>query len=104
MADDKSIVCGVPAFTVDGVSYDSSASCPVDAPKPITDKDNSKLYPVDSEFGFRVVDFAGAIGKDKDYDYKEGFVGNVVEGPNVIGLKVSNSATDIYKVPPPLGT
>ena len=97
------IVCGVPPFTIDGHEYNSD-KCPDKAPQPITDKDNSKLYPIDSEFAFDVVDCAGAAQKTRDYDYQEGFVGNILEGQNVIGLKVSNSATSVYKVAPPLGT
>lgn len=95
--DDNTIVCDVPAFTI-------GDPCPPDAPQPITDKDSSKLYPIDSKFGFVVVDFAGAAEEARNNNYQEGFVGNVLEGDNVIGLKVSNSATDVYKIPPPLCT
>ena len=58
------------------------------------------LYPIDSEFGFNVVDFLGAQGKARNNDYREGFVGQLPTG----GVKVSNSATDTYRVRAPLGT
>lgn len=90
---DNSIVCGA-----------GGAPCPANAPAPIIDKQGVTLYPVDNEFGFHVVDFLGAAPKIRDRDYKEGFVGNITDGGNVIGIKISNSATDFYKVKPPLGT
>ena len=84
---DTSIICGLGVTCPEGlatVPHDSGAT----------------LYPVDSEFGYYVVDFLGAVGKVRDYDYLEGFVGNHPEG----GILVSNAATDTYKVKPPLGT
>ena len=71
---------------------------------PFLDKSGVMLYPVDSEFGFYIVDFLGAQGKIRDGDYLEGFVGNIVDGETVIGIQVSNAATEKYKVKPPLGT
>ena len=38
------------------------------------------LYPVDSEFGYDVIDFLGAAQKMHDFDYAEGFVGDVTSG------------------------
>ncbi len=93
---DPSIVCGAPV--------DGSPSCPADAAQPVVDKDGTPLYPVDSEFGFYVVDFLGASSKVRDNDYGEGWVGDIVENGVHLGLKVSNAATDFYKVKPPLGT
>ncbi|MEN8763507.1 MAG: thrombospondin type 3 repeat-containing protein, partial [Thiogranum sp.] len=61
-------------------------------------------YPVDSEFGYYIVDFVGAEGKIRDGDYLEGFVGNIEDAGAVVGIKVSNAATETYKVKPPLGT
>ena len=91
--EDNSIICGA-----------GGVSCPDNAPAPIIDKQGVTLYPVDSEFGFHVVDFLGAAPKIRDGDYMEGFVGNITDGGEIIGIKVSNSATDFYKVKPPLGT
>jgi hypothetical protein len=62
------------------------------------------LYPVDSEFGFYVVDFLGAQGKIRDGDYMEGFVGNIVENGVQTGIQIANAPTLKYKVKPPLGT
>ncbi len=89
---DDTIICGL-----------GSRACPPDV-QPYTDKAGVMLYPVDSEFGFYVVDFVGAQHKARDYDYKEGYVGNIVDGTEVIGIKVSNAPTLKYKVKPPLGT
>ena len=87
------------------------------------------LYPVDSEFGYDIIDFLGAAQKTRDNDYAEGFVGDVPEDyfptsanidgvdipfnedpvtgkdpPILGGIAVSNAATDTYKVKPPMGT
>jgi uncharacterized repeat protein (TIGR01451 family) len=84
---DRDIICGT----------SSGATCDID---PVVDKSGVTLYPVDSEFGYYVVDFLGAVQKARDGDYLEGFVGNIPGG----GIMVSNAATDTYKVKPPLGT
>jgi len=102
--EDDTIICGVPDS-----NGDIANPCPSEAPPKMVDKDNSVLYPIDSEFGFEVVDFLGAVAKDKSRDgyvadYQEGFAGNVMDGPDIIGLKVANAATDTYKVGPHLGT
>jgi hypothetical protein len=91
---DMSIICGVAG---------STATCPVDNGS-FLDKSGVTLYPVDSEFGYYIVDFLGAQGKIRDGDYLEGFVGNIMDGVDVIGIQVSNAATEKYKVKPPLGT
>jgi hypothetical protein len=88
---DPSIVCDV-------------GSCPADGPQPFTDKSGTLLYPIDSEFGFYVVDFAKGIQKTRDLVYTEGFAGNIISEGQVVGLAVSNAATDTFRVPPPLGT
>lgn len=89
---DISILCGI------------TDTCPANAAQPITDQDGVVLYPVDSEFGFYVVDFVGAQQKARDNDYREGFAGNITDSGTVIGVKISNSETDRYKVKAPLGT
>ena len=117
---DNTIICGVAG----------GAQCPPGI-APITDtkllpNQNITLYPVDSEFGYEVIDFLGAAQKTRDNDYLEGFVGNVTAGfptsavidgvisvhtrldqhrcPITGGIAVSNAATETYKVKPPMGT
>ncbi len=91
VVQDQTILC-IPGITQD--------TCPV---APIV-SDGVTLYPIDSEFGFEVVDFLGAQAKTRNDDYQEGFAGNITDGLDVIGVKISNAATDTYKVKPPLGT
>jgi len=73
-------------------------------PEIIFDKEGIPLYPIDSEFGFHVVDFLGAVPKKSDGDYMEGWAGNIPYDGSVVGVKVSNSETVRYKVKPPMGT
>jgi beta-lactam-binding protein with PASTA domain len=87
------------------------------------------LYPIDSAFGYYIIDFLGAAQKERDDDYAEGFIGDVpsayfpieanIDG-NIIpfnedpvtgkyppitgGVAISNAATETYKVKPPIGT
>lgn len=86
--------CGLPT---------GKATCPADTP-PIVDKDGTVLYPIDSQFGFYVVDFLGAQGKTYDLDYGEGYAGDIERDGNVVGIRVSNSSTDTYKTPSNWGT
>lgn len=86
-ANDPSIICGL-------------GGTPCGEIKDYLDKSGVRLYPVDSEFGYYVVDFLGAEGKIRDFDYAEGFVGNEPGG----GIRVSNAPTLKYKVKAPLGT
>jgi hypothetical protein len=93
---DQIIVCDVPAFqdpNDPSKTFPNAPACPLDAPTPITDKDKNKLYPIDSEFGFDVVDFAGALAKTLDQEYQEGFAGNIMSGSEVVGLSVANAPT-----------
>jgi hypothetical protein len=93
---DKNIVCGVPEFqdpNDPSKTFVGATDCLANAPNPITDKGNNKLYPIDSEFGFDVVDFAGALAKILDQKYQEGFAGNIMSGSEVVGLSVSNAPT-----------
>jgi hypothetical protein len=87
LTNDPSIICGL-----------GSVACL--ETQDFLDKSGVRLYPVDSEFGYYVVDFLGAEGKIRDFDYAEGFVGNEPSG----GIRVSNAPTLKYKVKPPLGT
>jgi hypothetical protein len=80
-----------------------TTACPADN-GPFLDKSGVMLYPVDSEFGYYIVDFLGAQQKTRDQDFMEGFVGNIVDNGNQMGIQVSNAATEKYKVKPPLGT
>ncbi len=87
--EDKSIICGI------------DSACPSTAAQPFVDKSGVELFPIDSEFGFYVVDFVGAQEKTADGDYGEGWVGDLPDGS---GIAVSNAVTDRYKVKPPMGT
>jgi hypothetical protein len=90
---DPSILCGIGGVT-----------CPTDV-LPIIDKQGVTLYPIDSEFGFYIVDFLGAAQKFRDDNYLEGYAGDFSDPvTGATGIKVSNQATDTYKVKPPYGT
>ncbi len=94
---DTSAVLEDPA-NPDGPDYDG----PVRA---ITDKLGNTLYPTDTEFGFYVQDFLGAEDKVRDGIYAEGWVGNIYDGDgNILGLSISDAATDTFKSGSPLGT
>jgi len=86
-----------------GTGDAGSPACPAGV-VPIVDKTGVTLYPMDTEFGFYVVDFVGAQVKTRDGDYLEGFAGNILDGDTVVGVKLSDSSTDTYKVKTPLGT
>ena len=121
---DNSILCG----------GEGMATCP-EGIAPIADRklygrqNPITLYPVDSAFGYNIIDFLGAAQKTRDGDYLEGFVGNVPEAyfpteavidgiiipfnedpatgkypPILGGVAVSDAATYTYKVKPPMGT
>ena len=65
------------------------------------------LYPINSEFGYNVTDFVGAVEKDFVLDpaYEEGWVGDLTgAGGEQLGLVISNSPTDSFKTPALLGT
>ncbi len=87
-ATDPSIICGL-----------GTTACPADV-APLLDKSGVTLYPIDSEFGFYIVDFLGAAQKFRDGNYLEGYAGNIPTG----GIRISDYATDTYKVKPPYGT
>jgi hypothetical protein len=71
---------------------------------PIPGNDATLLYPIDSEFGFNVVPYALATQKTLDGIYAEGYAGNIVEAGKVVGLELSDAATDTFQVPAGLGT
>ncbi|WGW03669.1 calcium-binding protein [Tropicibacter oceani] len=65
------------------------------------------LYPINSDFGFIVTDFEGAIEKDfyENPEHLEGFAGDLNgEGGEHIGLVISDAPTDTFKTPATLGT
>ncbi len=96
-ADDPSFVCGLP----DGVP------CPPEGPQPVVDQRTGlTLYPVNSEFGFKVSDFVGAADLDDvvDPEFSEGFVANVTDAGSVVGLAVSNAQTKRFKTRSGMGT
>ncbi|WP_417346759.1 hypothetical protein [Ferrimonas sp.] len=102
-SQDPAAICGLPG----GVSCPNEIDPATGLPHvyPIVDKQSITLYPVDTEFGFNVVDFLGAEGKSlSPRDYAEGYIGNITEGDAIVGVKISNAETDTYKVKPPLGT
>lgn len=72
---------------------------------PTITKEGVMLYPVDSEFGFYVTDFVGAEDKIRDYDYGEGFVGDLTGAAGEqLGIVVSDARTDTFQTPAVLGT
>jgi len=74
---------------------------------PMVTKDGANLYPVNSEFGFLVTDFDGAIEKSftENPEYEEGWVGDLKGAENEqLGLVVSNVPTITFKTPANLGT
>ncbi len=86
-----------------GAIQDTGIICTVGCENMI-DKEGVTLYPIDSEFGFDVVDFLGAEGMVRDGDYAEGYAGNITDGDTIVGVKISNAETDFFKVKAPLGT
>jgi len=88
------VLCGLPGVP----------ACDADH-LPISGDEATKLYPVDSEFGFNVVAFATAFDKEiGDGVWGEGWVGNIKDGVKRIGIEISDAETDTFKVPAPLGT
>lgn len=74
---------------------------------PQVTNDGVELFPINSEFGFIVTDFDGAVQKDFDTnpEYAEGWAGDLtdVTGKH-IGLVVSDAPTDTFSTPAKLGT
>lgn len=63
-------------------------------------KDGVELHPLDSTFGFNVTDFIGAIDKDLDGVYGEGWAGELEGG----GIALANAPTDTFSTPARMGT
>ena len=89
-ADDPSILC------IDPV-------CP--GHQPIVDPSGVTLHPMDNAFTFDVIDFVGAFERARDALYEEGLAGNVTGiGGAVLGLRVLNVETSVFKAGSPKGT
>ncbi len=78
---------------------------------PFLDKDGNVLHPIDSEFGYYVTDFLGAEPKIRDFDYREGFAGNILADldgdgvySDIVGISLRDAETDGFKSGLPLGT
>lgn len=73
--------------------------------EPYTDRDGNILYAIDSEFGFYIDDFIGALEKVLDGDFAEGFAGNAFDDEgNQIGIALRDAETDVFLSGAPFGT
>jgi Ca2+-binding RTX toxin-like protein len=69
--------------------------------------DGTLLYPVNTEFGYIVTDFIGAVLKSRidNPEYEEGWIGDLKgEGDVQAGVVISDAPTDTFKTPALLGT
>ncbi|MDJ0750987.1 MAG: hypothetical protein QNJ11_15990 [Woeseiaceae bacterium] len=90
----QAVLCGLPGVP----------ACDADHP-PIAGIETPTLYPIDSEFGFNVVAFAQAFGKEiGDGVWGEGYIGNIKDQGKYVGIEISDAETDTFKVPAPFGT
>ncbi len=74
---------------------------------PMVTKEGVNLYPINSEFGYVLTDFVGAVEKDfvDNPEYAEGWAGDIIgAGGEQIGLVLSDASTDTFKTPALLGT
>ncbi len=74
---------------------------------PMVTKEGVDLYPINSEFGYVVTDFIGAVPKtfDGNPEYEEGWAGDLKnELGEQAGLVVADSPTDVFLTPARLGT
>ena len=74
---------------------------------PKTTLEGVDLFPINSEFGYVVTDFVGAVAKtfDGNPEYEEGWAGDLKGiGGEQLGLVVSDSPTDIFLTPARFGT
>lgn len=60
---------------------------------------SAQMYPIDSSFGFDVVDFVGATARGKDGDHAEGWIGDIAdpETGEHQGVAVSSQATPAFR-------
>mgnify|MGYP006221968543 FL=1 len=91
-AQNPNLLCGIV----------NSPACPKNGVQPLL-VDGVNLYPIDSEFGFYVVDYVGGFTKQLDGAYTEGFIGNFSDGMGT-GVMTSNAPTLRFKTPKPAGT
>ena len=84
--------------------YKSVFTCDHVDSKIIIDKDGTKLYPIDSEFGFYVADFLGASKRLSMNCTKKVMPVTLFRGGTLVGIRISNSSTDSYKVPAGMGS
>ena len=75
-----------------------------DGEQPILDSSGVTLYPIDNTFTFDVTDFVGAEEKPRDGVYEEGWIGEVEEAGEVVGVMISNAVTQTLKSGNPKGT
>ena len=69
---DTTILCDAP-----GSSVGCTGITPLVDRKLYGQNNPITLYPIDSEFGYDIIDFLGAAQKTRDGDYAEGFIGDV---------------------------
>ncbi len=100
--NDRTIICGETSSAVPTCPGDV-AGAEAGAAKPITDKQGNTLYPIESNFGFKVSDFVGAAVREFDQDYQEGFIGSISDATGN-GIAVSNVQTDVFKTKSPYGS
>jgi len=97
----KAMLCG--SEQISGADLSGLPDCDADH-APFAGDEAAWLYPIDSEFGFNVVPYALASQKTLDGIYGEGFAGNIYDGDKVVGVELSDAATDTFQVPAGLGT
>ena len=90
-AQDSSIIC-------------TDATCPGEQPK-IDVFSGEMLYPIDSDFCFDTTDFVGAVRRNKDGLYQEGWIGNLTDDlGNPAGVVVSSPETPYFKTGSQMGS
>lgn len=89
----------------DGATYGTDPTIIDTDADPLVTKEGLELYPIDSEFGFIVTDFVGAVEKTRDGLYTEGWAGDISgEGGEHIGVAIADEATDKFQTPAVFGT
>ncbi len=90
--------------TFDGVTQGEDGGVIDFTADPKVTKEGVNLYPIDSEFGYIVTDFVGAVEKTLNDDYAEGWAGDLEVAGEHVGLVISDEPTDFFKTPAVLGT